>query len=147
MGHFAAELITIITEHVGAENVTQCLQAYDMSPKQIQRLATAAEDPAMVATMQLSKCNELVQNLDLNKLEQGRLEAGREADMYLRLILYHKWDIEKAMTYSNAIFANTLKEILANGGNPYARYVFTPTDPPSPQTIRPRKRRESTWPN
>ena len=118
MGFFAGELEAILRSHVAHPNGSpwSILTRMGVHPQQIDRLKKAYDDIGQVATLQTSYLSQLRQELELSPIEWARLQAGIEADTFLRLLLYHNYPLEEAANKANAIFTATLKDKLATGG-------------------------------
>lgn len=118
MGFFAAELAAILEAH-HAQDRTRAwgiLQRMGVQEAQIQRLQQAADDFAQIATLHAQILQRLRQDLVLDSLAWARLQAGIDADAFLRLVIYHNFPLEEAANKANAVFAAALKDRLATGG-------------------------------
>src|SRR5271165_2340937 len=145
MGFFAGELAAILQTHVNHPDASpwSILSRMGIHPQQIDRLKKAAEDLAQVATLQSAQLQQLRQELELSPGEWARLQAGAEADTFLRLLLYHNYSLEDAANKANAVFAAALKDKLATGGRSESVFpTLTEHDQagihPGPQHHRPR---------
>lgn len=118
MGFFAGELYAVLERHKCADLASpwDILARMGLHPQQIERLQCACEDVATVASLQAPYLTQLRQELQLTPIEWARLQAGIEADVYLRLLLYHKYSLEEAASKANMIFAAAIKDKLATGG-------------------------------
>src|SRR5262249_31439155 len=83
----------------------------------------AAEDMTQVATLPAAHLLNIKQELELTASEWARLQAGLEADAFLRIVLYHNYPLEEAANKANAIFASTLKDRLTAGGQSEHSYA------------------------
>lgn len=135
MGFFAGELAAILQAHLshpgGSPWVT--LTRMGVHPQQIDRLKKANEDIGQIASLQESHLTQLRQELELTPLEWARLQAGIEADMFFRLLLYHNYPLEEAANRANAVFASTLKDRLALGGKSDTIYPSLDQEQPAPK--------------
>lgn len=118
MGFFAGELESILRAHVAHPQGSpwSILARMGVHPQQIDRLKKAAEDIAQVATLPDPAMRQLRSELELSLSEWARLQAGIEADVFLRMLLYHSYPIDEAANVANSIFAAMLKDRIANGG-------------------------------
>jgi len=118
MGFFAGELEAILRNHVAHPNGSpwSILTRMGVHPQQIDRLKKAHDDIGQVATLQGSHMQQLRQELELSPIEWARLQAGIEADTFLRLLLYHNYPLDEAANKANAVFSAVLKDKLATGG-------------------------------
>lgn len=118
MGFFAAELAAILEVHSSQERAQawEILQRMGVQEAQIQRLQQAADDLAQIATLPVQILQRLRQDLGLSPLAWARLQAGNDADAFLRLVIYHNFPLEEAANKANAVFAAALKDRLATGG-------------------------------
>lgn len=147
MGIFATELATILTTHAPSDTDPWApLFQIGMHPDLISRLQQATEEPSIISLLMRSTCNQLAKFLNLDTRERARLEAGIEADVFARLMIYHNYPPEEIANKANAVFANALKDCIATGGNSAARYVaqegVTSYVPVKPQKRRGRPRRD-----
>ena len=111
--------------------------------QQVDRLKKANEDIGQIASLQESHLRQLRQELELTPLEWARLQAGIEADMFFRLLLYHNYPLEEAANRANAVFALTLKDRLDLGGKSDAIYpVAEPIQAAPKQLQRARSRKQ-----
>lgn len=143
MGFFAAELADILDRHrrVNDTSLWDELERMGVHPAQIERLQQAVEDFEHVVTLPLHTLQPLRQELGLIPLEWARLQAGVEADTFLRLLLYHNFPMEEAANKANAVFAAALKDHLAKGA--YSENIFAPVlqHPPQVSAKQPRRRK------
>ena len=117
MGIFAGELHAILEQHAPeGSNPWLILQKMGVHQQQIDRLMEAFNDISLVATLQAQYLTQLRQELNLTPAEWSRLQAGLEADTFLRLLLYHNYPIDEAANKANAIFSAAVKDKLATGG-------------------------------
>jgi|GEM_PF-4563459 len=125
MGFFAGELEAILKTHSTQPNGSpwSILTRMGVHPQQIDRLKKAYEDISQVATLQASYLQQLRQELELSPIEWARLQAGIEADSFLRLLLYHSYSLEEAANKANAVFSSVLKDRLASGGKTDLTYA------------------------
>lgn len=121
MGFFAGELEHVLRLHIAHPQGSpwSILARMNVHPQQIDRLKKAAEDIGQVATLPDVSLQQLKQELELSPAEWSRLQAGIEADVFLRMLLYHSYPLEEAVNSANAIFAAMLKDRLATGGGEY----------------------------
>lgn len=124
MGFFASELATVLKEHntLPLESEWAILHRLGVHPDQVEHLQKAADDFALVATLPSPVVHQLRQELGLSPIEYARLQAGLEADAFMRLMVYHNYPIEEAANKSNAVFANALKDKMATGGKSESIY-------------------------
>lgn len=149
MGFFAGELEAILRAHVSHPNGSpwSILTRMGVHPQQIDRLKKAFDDIGQVATLQSSHLQQLKQELELSPAEWARLQAGIEADTFMRLLLYHNYPLEEAANKANAVFSAALKDKLATGGkseNVYAPMSESATaamTTPRPRRMRGPRRR------
>jgi hypothetical protein len=148
MGFFAGELAVVLGEHnpLPNESPWNVLNRLNVHPQQTERLQRAAEDIGQVATLPHPLLWQIKQELNLSPVAWARLQAGIEADAFFRLLMYHNYSLEEAVTKANAIFANTLKDYLAVGGKSESIYPSTPeldalANIPSPVRRRGRMRK------
>ena len=118
MGFFAGELYAILSAHQSHPQGTpwSILARIGVHPQQIDRLKKAADDIGQVATLPDVALQQLRNEIELTPLEWSRLQAGIEADVFLRMLLYHSYPLEDAVNTANSIFAAMLKDRLATGG-------------------------------
>lgn len=118
MGIFAGELAAVLQSHISHPNGSPwaILTRLGVHPQQIDRLKKAHDDIAQVATLQASYLQQLRQELELTPYEWARLQAGIEADAFMRLLLYHNYSLDEAANRANSVFAAALKDRLATGG-------------------------------
>jgi hypothetical protein len=118
MGFFAGELEAVLRAHVAHPNGSpwSILTRMGVHPQQIDRLKKAFDDIGQVATLQGTYLQQLRQELEMAPAEWARLQAGIEADTFLRLLLYHNYPLEEAANKANAVFSAVLKDMLATGG-------------------------------
>jgi GAF domain-containing protein len=141
MGFFAGELEAVLRAHVTHPNNSPwaILTRIKVHPQQIDRLKKAQEDIEQVATLHVSYLQQLRQEFDLNPAEWARLQAGLEADSFLRLLIYHNYPIDDAINHANAIFAEVLKDLLATGRKTddiYVQATISAESQGSPKTTR-----------
>lgn len=119
MGFFAGELQFILEKRVSHPQGSPWayLTRLGVHPQQVDRLRKASEDIGLIATLPEASMRALRQSLDLTIDEWSRLQAGLEADTFLRLLLYHDYPLEEAANRANAVFAATLKERLTLNGD------------------------------
>src|SRR5579883_2575357 len=112
MGFFAGELEHVLRNHTTHPQGSpwSILARMNVHPQQIDRLKKAAEDIGQVATLPDQSMQQLRTELELTPLEWSRLQAGIEADVFLRMLLYHSYPLEDAVNTANAIFAAMLKD-------------------------------------
>jgi hypothetical protein len=117
MGFFAGELEQILRDHITHPQGSPwvILKRMNVHHQQITRLKIATEQLAQVATVSEATLQQLRVELELSLLEWARLQAGMEADAFLRLLLYHSYALDDAVNTANAIFAMTLKDQLTTG--------------------------------
>ncbi len=118
MGFFAGELEQVLRNHISHPQGSpwSILARMNVHPQQIDRLKKAAEDIGQVATLPDVSLQQLKQELELTPAEWSRLQAGIEADVFLRMLLYHSYPLEDAVNTANSIFSAMLKDRLATGG-------------------------------
>jgi hypothetical protein len=117
MGIFAGELYAVLERHSAqSANPWAILTRLGVHQQQIERLQAAFDEIGVVATLQASYLTQLRQELSLTPAEWARLQAGLEADTFLRLLLYHNYPVDEAANKSNAIFSAAVKDKLATGG-------------------------------
>jgi hypothetical protein len=118
MGFFAGELENVLRNHISHPQGSpwSILARMNVHPQQIDRLKKAADDIGQVATLPDISLQQLRNEIELTPLEWSRLQAGIEADVFLRMLLYHSYPLEDAVNTANAIFAAMLKDRLATGG-------------------------------
>ena len=122
MGFLASELATVLSDHTPDGNGWNILHHMGVHPTQVDRLVHAADDFGQIATLPSHTLQQLRQELGLNPIEYARLQAGAEADAFMRLLIYHNYPLEEAANKSNAVFANALKDKLATGGKSESVY-------------------------
>jgi hypothetical protein len=142
MGFFAGELEAVLTEHARDEHTSpwDALQHLGVHQQQIDRLQAAAEEFDQVATLPPGVLQQLKQELALQPLEWARLQAGIDADTFLRLLMYHHYPIDEAANKANAVFAAALRDKLATGGATSTVYTGAIVEAP-PAAPRRRGRR------
>jgi hypothetical protein len=91
----------------------------NVHPQQIDRLKKAADDIGQVATLPDASLQQLRIELELTPQEWSRLQAAIEADVFLRMLLYHSYPLDDAVNTANNVFAAMLKDRLATGGGQY----------------------------
>jgi hypothetical protein len=118
MGFFAGELENVLRNHISHPQGSpwSILARMNVHPQQIDRLKKAADDIGQVATLPDVALQQLRIEIELTPLEWSRLQAGIEADVFLRMLLYHSYPLEDAVNTANSIFAAMLKDRLATGG-------------------------------
>lgn len=118
MGIFAGELFAVLDKHKGPNDASpwSILQRMGVHQQQIERLQIAFDDISQVAALQAPYLTQLRQELNLSPAEWARLQAGLEADTFLRLLLYHNYPLEEAANKANAVFSAAVKDKLATGG-------------------------------
>jgi hypothetical protein len=117
MGIFAGELYAVLERHSPPDaNPWAILTRLGVHQQQIERLQAAFEEIGLVATLQSTYLTQLRQELSLTPSEWSRLQAGMEADTFLRLLLYHNYPVDEAANKANAIFSAAVKDKLATGG-------------------------------
>lgn len=118
MGFFAGELENVLRNHISHPQGSpwSILARMNVHPQQIDRLKKAADDIGQVATLPDVALQQLRTEIELTPLEWSRLQAGIEADVFLRMLLYHSYPLEDAVNTANSIFAAMLKDRLATGG-------------------------------
>jgi hypothetical protein len=150
MGFFAGELYAILEAHWAPPSATpwSLLSRMNVHPQQIDRLKKAADDIGLVATLKGSDLQRLRDELDLSLIEWARLQAGMEADIFLRLLLYHTYPLYEAANKANMIFAAELKDRLMLGGRGESKYVpddvMMLPDDSEPKTRQSRRRPPSS---
>ena len=146
MGFFAAELHDILGKYAPAAP-WEVLHQLGVHPEQIKRIQGAVDNVAQVAMLPYSLLHELRQVLALSPFDYSRLQAGIEADAFFRLMIYHKYSLEEAVTKSNAVFASALKDRLATGGRSESIYPTIQITRPiykAPPPVKRRKRKPPT---
>lgn len=148
MGFFAGELETVLAAHKTSRDTTawDILERMGIHPQQVDRLKTAAEDLAQVATLPPNVMQQLKQELELSPVEWARLQAGVDADTFLRLLMYHNYPIEEAANKSNAVFSAALKDRLTTGGRSETIYAPTTIDASAAPTLPRRRGRRKSIP-
>lgn len=141
MGFFAGELEAVLGNHTLPKGSSPwaILQRMGIHPQQIERLKSAAEDLGQVATLPPTVLQQMKQELELAPIEWARLQAGIEADTFLRLLMYHNYPIEEAANKANAVFSAALKDRLTTGGRSETIYAATTIDSDT-TPIPPRRR-------
>lgn len=125
MGFFAGELATILSHHLPhpSSSPWSLLSRQGVHPQQIDRLKKASEEISLIASLPEATILQLRSELELTTLEFSRLQAALEADVFLRLLIYHSYPMDEAVNKANAVFAATLKDMIASGGS---EHVFPP---------------------
>ncbi len=121
MGFFASELYAILerrAEHPQVGTPWTILSRLGIHPQQVDRLRKANDELGLIATLPAALISKVQNELELTKEEYARLMAAMEADVFLRLLLYHQYPLEEAANRANSIFAAALKDLLAAQGNP-----------------------------
>ncbi len=123
MGFFASELLTVLRSHTApADSPWDILRRLGVHEGQIVRLQEAAEDVVLIASLPSSTLGLLRQELSLSPLENARLIAGQEADVFFRLLIYHNYRLDEAVNKSNSVYTASLKDHLASGGTSESIY-------------------------
>ncbi len=153
MGFFASELATILETYQRPtdESPWSILTRMGIHPQQIERLQKAVDDFTAIATLTATHQQQLRQELALTPIEWARLQAGSEADTFLRLLLFHHTPLDDAANKANAVFAASLKDKLATGGQSSSIFpILNEHDQaairPGPQHHRPRGPRRKDTP-
>ncbi len=121
MGFFASELYAILerrVEHPQVGTPWTILSRLGIHPQQVDRLRKANDELGLIATLPASLITKIQNELELTKEEYARLMAAIEADVFLRLLLYHQYSLEEAANRANSIFAASLKDFISAQGNP-----------------------------
>jgi hypothetical protein len=128
MGFFAGELEVVLQEHnpLPNESLWNVLNRLSVHPQQTERLQQAAADIGQVATLPLPLLLQLRQELNLSPIAYARLQAGIEADQFFRLLMYHNYALEEAVSKANAVFSSVLKDRLAAGSQAESIYPSLP---------------------
>jgi hypothetical protein len=146
LGFFASELLTVLRSHTApADSPWDILRRLGVHEGQIIRLQEAAEDVVLIASLPSSTLGLLRQELNLSPLENARLIAGQEADVFFRLLIYHNYRLDEAVNKSNAVYAASLKDHLASAGSSDSIYPTVTSrvqgDAPAAKTRRPGRAR------
>jgi hypothetical protein len=150
MGFFASEFLAIMQCRVApGRSPWSTLQSFGVSDAQIKRLQAAAENIGEVATLPYSNLRAISQTFEFTLSEDARLLAALEADVFLRILLYHNYPLDRAAIYANAAFAGSVKDHLAANARfggifptvplPEDRVVYPPKSKPAPKSRARRK--------
>ncbi len=148
MGFFAGELESVLEIHASTGSPWSILTRLGVHPQQIDRLKKAHDDISQVATLQATYLQQMRHELELTPVEWSRLQAGIQADIFLRLLLYHNYPLDEAADIANSVFALKLRNSLAVGGKTELQFApFSQADyeqlksaeSVKPRTVRVRK--------
>jgi hypothetical protein len=114
VGFFAGELERILSKRQ-KNSPWSLLSRMGIHPQQVDRLKKAYDDIGQVATLQKAHLDQIRFDLELSQEEWARLNSASRADTVLRLFLYHDYPLDQAARMANAIYVDTLQNLLLVG--------------------------------
>ncbi len=138
MGFFAGELEHALRARTHANGSPwTLLTRASLHPQRIERLKRAAEDISLTTTLPPDVQQHLRRELDFSPMEWARLQAAHEADTFMRLFIDHHYPLEEAVNKANAVFASTLKDMLAASALTHDQgFAAALATPPPPRARR-----------
>src|SRR5271165_4967687 len=98
MGFFVGELVSVLETYMqpSDDSPWSVLARIGIPDQQIDRLESALDDITVIASLPTVQQQFIQQELELLPREWARLQAGAEADVFLRLLLWHNTPLEDA---------------------------------------------------
>lgn len=142
MGFFASELYSVLEAHNSTDgNPWTVLSRMGIHPQQVDRLKKAFDDPGQIATLHESFVDQIKSTLNINTNEWSRISAALEADLILRLLLYHNYELYRALNIANAVFSSTFRDLMIANGDIHHVYLTREEDDHTQSQLESRTRK------